>query len=561
MSKKEIFLLCIDGGDLDLFSPLMKMEKMPYLKKIQEEGAHGYLTSIMPPITAPAWSSFITGKNPGKHGIYGFALKKKESYEHTILNSALREGKAFWDILGEKDKKAVVLNLPTTYPPTPINGAMISGFLTPSGKRDFSYPKALFEELEDKFGPYPLYFKTPIAITNDKNIDDFLKECFYALEYKFKTAFYLKEKYKSDITILHIWETDQIFHWLLHLLDERHPAFDKKKKDKFIDKINDYFSQLDQNIGTILNGLGENGALIIASDHGFNSCHLSFDLNTWLYRQGYLSFKKSLSTRLRLLLWRLGVTPEFLINKIFMKALKAGIKLRSRSPLELIELLNRRNLLFLSLYDIDWSRTRAFSRFGFGQIFFNVRGREPAGIVNPGEEYNLLKKEIMEKLNKVINPETGLPFKDAVMCQEDISKGPYSDDAPDIIFSPLEEHCLPTDNFMTKSLFTTSSLLSGIHRRKGIFFAIGSPFTGRIELQKTSIMDIAPTILYTLGCKIPEDMDGKVLKEIFLPQFLADNLLKFSAPEKRDGGKSRHSLSQEEEEDLKSRLKALGYLS
>ncbi|MCK5257066.1 MAG: alkaline phosphatase family protein, partial [Deltaproteobacteria bacterium] len=84
MSKKELFLLCIDGGDLDLFSPLMKTGKMPYLKKIKEEGAHGYLTSTMPPITAPAWSSFITGKNPGKHGIYSFALKKKECYEHTI---------------------------------------------------------------------------------------------------------------------------------------------------------------------------------------------------------------------------------------------------------------------------------------------------------------------------------------------------------------------------------------------------------------------------------------------------------------------------------------------
>jgi predicted AlkP superfamily phosphohydrolase/phosphomutase len=249
------------------------------------------------------------------------------------------------------------------------------------------------------------------------------------------------------------------------------------------------------------------------------------------------------------------------MNKILMKALKRGIKLRFRSPLELIELLNKRNFLFLSLYDIDWSRTRAFSRFGFGQIFFNVRGRDPEGIVNPGEEYNFLKKEIMKKLNEIINPETGLPFKDAVFCKEDVYKGPYFDDAPDIIFSPLGEHCLPTDNFMTKSLFTTSSLISGIHRREGIFLAIGSPFTRRIKLKKTSIMDIAPTLLYTLGCEIPEDMDGRVLKEIFPPQFLADNLLKYSAPEKIDEGKSRHSLSEEEEKDLKSRLKALGYLS
>ncbi|MDY6863648.1 MAG: alkaline phosphatase family protein, partial [Thermodesulfobacteriota bacterium] len=268
MSKKEIFLLCIDGGDFNLFAPFIEKGKMPNLKKIQKEGSHGYLTSTMPPITAPAWSSFLTGKNPGKHGIFSFALKKDGSYDHTILNSTSREGKAFWDILGDRGIKTVILNIPITYPPTPVNGAMISDFLTPSGKRDFTYPINLIDELEDKFGHYPLYFNTPIAITNDKNIDTFLKECHYALDYKFKSAFYLKEKFKSDITILHIWETDQIFHWLLHIFYEKHPAFNKKKNERFIDKVNDYFFKLDKYIGDILHGMGDNGSIIIVSDHG-----------------------------------------------------------------------------------------------------------------------------------------------------------------------------------------------------------------------------------------------------------------------------------------------------
>ncbi len=560
MSKKNFFLLCIDGGDFAYLDPLMEKGKMPNLRKIKEEGVHGGLSSTMPPITAPAWSSFITGKNPGKHGIFGFALKKRGSYEYTILNSALRDGKAFWDILGETGKKAVVLNVPTTYPPTPVNGAMVSDFLTPSGKKDFSYPSDLVKELESKFGPYPLYFKTPIAITNDSNIDNFLTECHAALDYKFKVAFYLQEKYNSDITILHIWETDQICHWLWHIWDKDHPNFDRKKKDLFLSKISDYFSKLDQYIGAILSHQGKDASLIITSDHGLLPFHLSFDLNTWLYKQGYLSLKKDMSTRLRLLLWRLGITPEFLVNKVFMKALRSGIKLRSRSPLELVELLNKRNFFLLSLHDVDWSHTRVFSRFGYGQIFFNLKGREPEGIVEPGEEYDRLRKEIVRKLNEIVNPETDLPFKNATFCREDIYQGSHFDDAPDIIFSPLEEHCLPTDNFMTKTLFSNSSLLSGIHRREGIFLATGGPFAGGKKIEKASIMDIAPTVLYALGCEIPGDMDGIALREAFLPQFLAANPEKFSDPEKQVEEKSRRLLSKEDEDDLKNRLKSLGYL-
>ncbi|RLA92653.1 MAG: hypothetical protein DRG25_05965 [Deltaproteobacteria bacterium] len=156
---EKVLVLCIDGATFRLLNPFIAEGYLPTIKKLKEEGTSGTLFSSIPPMTAPAWSNMITGKNPGKHRIGEFLIKKPGTYEEVVINSTFRDSEAVWDILGENGIKVGVLNIPTTYPPTKVNGVMICGFLSPTRKRDFVYPPGLLDEIEKKIWTLPSNFK------------------------------------------------------------------------------------------------------------------------------------------------------------------------------------------------------------------------------------------------------------------------------------------------------------------------------------------------------------------------------------------------------------------
>jgi predicted AlkP superfamily phosphohydrolase/phosphomutase len=147
MTKNKVYVLGIDGGSFALLDRWLQEGELPHLQAIMANGVSGELESSLPPVTAPAWTSFMTGKNPDKHGVYDFMLPAEQSYAYYPINAYSRRGKALWEIISEVGRRVAVLNVPTTYPPRPVNGVLISDFLTPSGKRDFTYPQSLLEEL------------------------------------------------------------------------------------------------------------------------------------------------------------------------------------------------------------------------------------------------------------------------------------------------------------------------------------------------------------------------------------------------------------------------------
>ncbi len=267
----KVIIIGLDGATFDLLKPWAKAGYLPNLKRMMAEGVSGVLESSIPPTTAVAWPSFMTGKNPAKHGLYDFFIKKKNSYEEIPINADMRDGKAIWDILSENGHKVLVLNVPTTYPPSKVNGVLVSCFLTPSGKRDFIYPPFLLDEIEGKFGKYPLYTKTPGAIFNlsEKVIGRLLKESMEILSYKIKVLDYLEEKYQSDFIMLHIWETDRIQHDFWHIIDPNHPRYPGKEAEDYKKRIIDYYHKIDEEIGKLIEKVGKEAAIFIMSDHGF----------------------------------------------------------------------------------------------------------------------------------------------------------------------------------------------------------------------------------------------------------------------------------------------------
>lgn len=561
----KVLVIGLDGGTFDLLDPWMEAGHLPVLRSIRDAGVCAPLTSTVPPVTVPAWCSFITGKNPGKHGIAEFMIKKPGSYEEQPINASVRDGKSFWRLLGEQGERVVVLNIPTTYPVEPVEGAMIAGFLTPAGRRDFVYPDGLLEEIEAKFGPYYLYFRTVESAggLSERGADILLKECVEMVRYKFDVARYLVDKYDATFVAIHVWGTDRLQHEFMHIMspDPEHPMHDPDMASRLSGRILDYYRRVDRLIGELADAMGQGTSILVASDHGHGPIHRIIDLNVWLLEEGYLVLKRSLGTRMRKFLWRRGFNLGTLL-RLFTRVVKYLPTIRGNTPFESLTAfrVGQRRPFLLSFNDVDWSRTRAYAKTGTGQIVINLRGREPEGIVEPGAGYTALCREIADKLSGMRDPERGVKVEADVRLREELYHGPHYEEMPDISYLPMASRYMAVNlsGFTLNRVFSDNHILSGNHYQHGIFMAKGEAFRKGIGVQGMEIIDLAPTILYLMGKPVPEDMDGKVHEAIFEEEFVRTHPVRTGLPATSE--RERSFVSKDDEEDIKKKLKELGYL-
>jgi predicted AlkP superfamily phosphohydrolase/phosphomutase len=558
MSKKVLFI-GLDGSTFDVLDPLMGAGLMPRLKRFLEEGVRGLLETTIPPITPTAWVSWMTGKNPGKHGVFEFLLRRKgsQSLPDMPVSSSSRDGAPFWDILGRMGKRAIVTNVPCTYPPAMVNGLMISDFLTPRGRRDFTYPGTLIEEIESKFGPYQLYIT---EVYSPGNVDKILDQLFGELEYKTKVNRYLMNQYGWDVFATHYWSTDRFQHELWHLLDKSHPFFDQKEHDAHIDRINEYWQAVDSTLGELFDEVGEEATVFMGSDHGFGPIKKFLCFNVWLINEGFLVLKRDAMTRFKRAIFRLGLTPDLAYRsamKLGLAHLRLSVGVTNRSSL--MKLANR---FMLSLEDVDWNRTVAFSKGNYGQIFINLRGREANGIVEPGPECERVMKKIIKKLRELVDPETREPLIGPVWRREDLYTGPHTEESPDIQFLPSDMANKPLGTLdLTSNRFITPVYgNSGDHRMHGVMMGRGPELRKGAVVEGARIIDYAPTILHTFGVEVPSDMDGRVLEEIFTEEYLARNPVRISDAAQFAEGEKAAAMTDEESEEIRERLRGWGYL-
>ncbi|MCX5886353.1 MAG: alkaline phosphatase family protein [Proteobacteria bacterium] len=561
--NNKVLIIGLDGGTFNLLQPWMDEGKLPNLKMIQEQGVSGELESTIPPITTPAWSSFMTGTNPGKHGVFYFMGRDKTTGREVPVNSRMRSGATIWRLLSENGKKVLVLNCPCTYPPEEVNGVMISCFLTPGGKRDFIYPKELVDEIESKFGEYPLYLKTMIFSANlsEKNVRRFLDELKSELRYKFEVAHYLLDRVPADLLMIHVWGTDRIQHELWNIFDESHPQYNRRLGEKFKDEVINYFSLVDQEIGRLWERFGKEHPVVVISDHGFGPVQKCIDLNCFLLKEGFIRIKDNPISQLKYLLWRKGFTYAFLFKALFRGILKLGISPPTKPPMEGInDIRSGKKDLLLASNDVDWTRTRAYSKFGIGSIQINLKGREKDGAVSPGEEYEQVRRAIVESLKRLKDPETGKEIEGEIFLKEEIYHGEHMDDAPDIVYLAKGTYLAGAFlGFTSNQPVAVTNVWLGNHRKNGIFLARGDGFEKGKRIEGAKIIDIAPTVLYLMGEKIPLSMDGKVLDKAFTPEVLKSNPKEFYQPSSESEPKDI-PLSREDEDDLVKKLKGLGYL-
>jgi predicted AlkP superfamily phosphohydrolase/phosphomutase len=226
------------------------------------------------------------------------------------------------------------------------------------------------------------------------------------------------------------------------------------------------------------------------------------------------------------------------------------------------KLMGRANTLMLSLEDVDWSRTRAFSKGNYGQIYVNLRGREENGVVEPGAEYERVMREVTEKLRGLADPETGRPLIGPVWRREDLYTGPHSERSPDIQFLPADMSNKPLGTLdLTSNRFITPVYgNSGDHRMHGIMLGRGPDIRRGASVEGARIIDYAPTILHTFGVEVPSDMDGRVLEEIFTEEYMRTNPVRLSEATGHIETDKGGAMTDEESDEIRERLRGWGYL-
>jgi predicted AlkP superfamily phosphohydrolase/phosphomutase len=551
----KLLVIGLDGASFNVLDPLIEKGYLDNIAKLIGAGARAPLETTFPPITAVAWSSFMTGKNPGKHGIFEFVRLDHNSKRELAVNASFREGRAIWDLLSDAGKRVVVHNFPCTYPPHAVNGLMITDFMTPRGRRDFTHPASLLAELEEKFGPYRLHLSQTYGGGGPQGVLDELND---ELEYKAKVAEYLMTAYEWDGFFQYFWGTDRIQHELWHIFDEAHPRHDKEEARVYRDKIYRYFNRVDEIVGRLIELAGTDAAVWIASDHGFGPAHKYCSFNIWLLEEGFLRLKRDARTRIKKAMFSAGITPELAFKII--KKLPLGRLRPARGASNQPGASRLLSAFFLSFDDVDWSRTVAFSKGNYGQIYVNLKGREPRGIVEE-RDYEEVCGKIIARLKALRDPSSGGQWVGEVFRREEVYEGPRVADAPDIAFLPRDMRHLPLGNadFTSNKFMVDAFGISGCHRMHGVMIASGGAVKAGSRMDVARITDVAPTVLYLMNQALPDDMDGRVLTEIISEEYLSANPFKVSH-ESADRQAGEMEFSPEENDEIIESLKNLGYI-
>ena len=309
--RKKVVVIGPDGTPLSLVSRLVAEGELPNLARVFEDGSVQPMTSAIPSVSSVAWSSFMTGKNPGKHGVYGFLDRVPGSYDTYIPNSTAMRSETLWEILSTHGKRVVVMNVPVTYPPRQVNGILVAGFLSPKLEKA-TYPAQVGQQLKDM--GYRLDVD-PWQAREDK--DKFLEDLFYTLDKREEAMFHFMETEDWDFFMLQIMETDRLHHFLWEHME----SGDEKYAPAFLE----VYHKIDGLLGRLYDQLTEDTTLVIMSDHGFCAMKKEVFLNRWLQDHDWLSFTKDPPESLK------DIHPD---SKAYsMDPGRIFINLRGREPL------------------------------------------------------------------------------------------------------------------------------------------------------------------------------------------------------------------------------------
>ena len=568
MNKPKIFIIGLDAATWDLIEPWMQQGLLPNLAKLVSSGASGRLQSAIPPLTPPAWTSFMTGKNPGKHGIFHFLESQPGSYALRYSNAGSRRSASLWRLLSDAGFTVGSVNLPFTFPPEKCAAFQISGMDTPSEKSAFIHPPELRAELERELGKIDLEIRYLGFMSTDERRDAVLDGMAKLDEQWTRIGLHLLEKHPADVMMITFMSIDTVQHYFWHYMDARHFQHDAVGARKYGDAIQRVYRRLDTSVGRLLEKLPEETSVVVVSDHGGGptSDRIVF-LNRHLAQLGLLKYRQESQSGF-------GQFRRKIIRKVYER-IRASLSSRQKVLISTLlpALRERFEGAYTAFSNIDWTATKAYCSEVLAyppSIMINLEGAQPGGIVKAGE-YEALRDLIAAKLGELRDPRDGSQIIPRIFKREELFHGPFAGEAPDLVLDWWSDKAFQTQPSFPEDGDKPAVQIrerkpmvepewSGTHRLDGIVVVKSHAARKAVQIQGARLMDMAPTLLHLLGQQVPDDMDGRVLTEIFTDDFLRTNPVGEKSAASQAEPVASTPYSEEEAALVEERLKALGYI-
>ncbi len=605
--RRRILVVGADGADPIILQRLMASGQLPNLARLRTRGAFAPLLTTFPPISPVAWTSFLTGVSPARHGIHDFVTKATAAYRPTLGMFTVSAGEhglpayrsrrqvpTLGQMLTTAGHRSFTLRVPGDFPPDPVNGGVLAGLgmpdivgsfgtsalyvtdrdtvkaqvkplrqapggwlhgdldgpagtsstltcrvegnqlrvvvslddlttlaaLTPGQWSDWlpvaftladgapvegiyrlkllrlsgeiveiyrtpiqcaphaplyplTTPPDLAPHLADALGPFATLGLPADQTGLQQNFlspETFLQGANHAWEEQAAIVHHLMIREEWDVFIAHYFAIDNAQHAFWRAMDSAHPVHDPDEAARFGDEIARAYRWVDRQVGELLSLAGDDVTVIVASDHGGVPIYRWFYLNVWLREQGYLHAMEDSTGKTR----------------------------------------------------VDWTRTRACG-FGTGGIFMNIQGRDPQGLIAPGDEYEALRGELAANLLALTDPDTGQQVVKAVLRGEEVYPGAQPGTVPDLLLALTPGYSLGRGEALGQvgdkpTLETNHTWWSGGHEGPylpqdipGVLLMAGPDISPGTRFEAPRIIDIAPTILRLLDLDVPSHIQGRSL--------------------------------------------------
>jgi predicted AlkP superfamily phosphohydrolase/phosphomutase len=534
----QLLIIGLDGATWRLLAPWARGGRLPHLAALMARGTWGPLRSTVPALTLPAWASFMTGKNPGGHGVYAFQRLAPDRYTSAGLANARDLGATpFWDIAGRAGRSVGVINVPPSYPLRPLpRGYVVGCMLTPPGERLTEPP-----DVRDDLGEYEIDAQAPKGLrradpTYREQSLSYLRAIRRQTTLRAEATLRLMARRPTDALCVVFYAPDRVQHYFWEYLD---PDAPRAPADADVQRaLEEVFIEVDAAIGRLVSAAGPDATVVLVSDHGFGAKPaLSVRVNRWLANEGLLR---------RHPFWRLR-------RRIIKKMLPTAWRARWDTLDHIL---------------VDRPRTRAWSEAlftGTAGIWVHLAGRYPHGSVAPGVAYEAVRDRIIRGLDALVDPEGHRVFE-TVRRREELYHGPFVERAPDVVAV-----CTPRFGIIFESLgreLRDQALFgpfeelgyTGTHDPLGIYLFAGPPIVAAGERGELPIEAVTPAILHLLDVPVPRDLDQPVRTDLLRPEYLRAHPVRLgdaiAAPASGDAG----WRSEEDEARVADHLRALGYL-
>jgi predicted AlkP superfamily phosphohydrolase/phosphomutase len=532
--RAQVVLIGLDGATFSVLDPLMRDGVMPFLRDWSAGGVRSVLRSTSHPLTPPAWTTLMTGRNPGNHGVFDFVRVDMRSAQPSYALSTFADVRVetLWAMASRHGRRVTSLNFPSMFPPPPIDGFVVPGFVPWRYLPRAVHPRDLYPRLKN----LPEFDAKELALDWDierkalqglaqSEFEDWIRFHIAREAQWFAIARLLMQEEPCELTAILFDGVDKLQHLCYHLLvptlASRHTAeWERRVRGLCLD----YFRQLDRFLHAIVDAAGPAANVFMASDHGFCAAgDQIFYANVWLEQQELLGWKEG--------------TPLDREGRLTLDG-HAG-------PDDLI----------------DWSRTVAFALTASSNAIWIRRKRNGATQGIADNDYARFRQRLIDGLTTLTDPATGARVVERVMTREEAFPGAAVDDAPDLTLV-LRDHSF-LSVLRTDGVLKRRNLPYGTHHPDGVFMAAGPSIRRGAELAAFPIVDITPTLLHALGLPLPLDLDGAPMADAFESSWLAAHSIRY------EEGKTTlqpaslaapASLGTEGDEEILRRVKALGYL-